>query len=286
MRWEDWRNDHSDLWGTLTPLGKERVPSQFKWFWFYLCWLKQRGRFIKQMSDIIWVVCYKLAAIWAPMKNCPFQDPQCNQSWQWLEEGCGRPVLGVCVHMHLLIPWMAGSNPVVDQCLESVYTCIYWFREWLGPTLWWVQFLVVSSPPPPPPPALHCSVSLPFCDKVNHTVWWVRYHQFWPQSAILCPSESYCVVSTIPIMTSVFQSVIKWVIPCGEYDTHSDLSLPFCDHVSHTVWWIWYPFWPQSSIPWPPPPPPWVGYLCWLLLVFYFVTEPPPPPPPWIQCSC
>ena len=29
---------------------------------------------IKDSPDIIWVVCYKLAAIWAPTKSCPLAD--------------------------------------------------------------------------------------------------------------------------------------------------------------------------------------------------------------------
>ena len=56
--------------------------------------------FTKETPDhMIWVVWYKPTAICAPTKNCPLADRSRdlwrNPLWQWLEDSCRKPVLGV-----------------------------------------------------------------------------------------------------------------------------------------------------------------------------------------------
>ena len=57
---------------------------------------------IKETSSIIWVVCYRLTAIHfehhrQTVRSWQFFETYGVSTWQWLAEGCRKPVLGVCV---------------------------------------------------------------------------------------------------------------------------------------------------------------------------------------------
>jgi len=59
----------------------------------------------KRNADTVWVVWYKRSAIWAPTKHCQlFWDLWRNHLWQWLEDDCRKPVLGVW-----LVPILSGG---------------------------------------------------------------------------------------------------------------------------------------------------------------------------------
>ena len=65
---------------------------------------------------------YGLLAIWTPVKTCQLQFSEirwCNQLRQWLQKGCCKPVLGVCV----TDCWSClDVTYVVDRMLRTSYS--------------------------------------------------------------------------------------------------------------------------------------------------------------------
>ena len=66
------------------------------------------------MSVVTDVCGYTLTAVWAPALADDFQDLWRNQLWQWIEDGCSKPML----------PSFFGVRLPDSQAL-SVYACSF-----------------------------------------------------------------------------------------------------------------------------------------------------------------
>ena len=100
---------------------------RFKQFWFYLSWHKQHGN-IKQMSEVIWVVCNKLTTVWAPTKNCSLAEFSGTYGVTKYGSGWRKDVINKCLEFACEVDRMLKSSYSYNICETTVQMCVYTFK--------------------------------------------------------------------------------------------------------------------------------------------------------------